>query len=508
MKLRFLYAAALAIGLSTLCATSRLQAEVQVPALFTDHMVLQRDLPVVVWGTAAKGEEVAVSVASLEGKTTADADGHWKVKLGELPAGGPHRLVIQGKNEIAIEDVLVGEVWVCSGQSNMQWPIDRAIDADLEVMTAKLPQLRLITVPNVAAQSPKSDFNGKWEVCTPETVKGFSAVGYFFGRQLQQTLDVPVGLIDNSWGGSAAEAWTNRDLLEADARYADMLKGWDQRVADYEKKKAEYKTALATWNQSADKKPADKPQPPKDPGVNGNHRPANLYNGVLSPIVGYGIRGAIWYQGESNAGRPEEYGHLFPMMIQNWRDDWRQGDFPFYWVQLADFRSENPEPVDSNWAVLRESQTFTMDKLPNAGEAVIIDLGEGRDIHPRNKQDVAKRLARIALARDYGIAVPYQSPRFKSLEVKDGKAIVTFDTYGTKLYSFDAPQPVGFAIAGADGKYVWATAKLVGDDKVEVSSPSVKEPVSVRYAWADNPVCTLQNSAGLPATPFRSDKPE
>ncbi|MCC9605142.1 sialate O-acetylesterase [Blastopirellula sp. JC732] len=502
MKLRFRQIAAAALGLSALFAAGRLQAEVKVPALFTDHMVLQRDLPIVVWGKAAKGEEVTVSVASLEGKTTADDDGHWSVKLGELPAGGPHRLVIKGQNEIAIEDVLVGEVWVCSGQSNMQWPLSRANDHELEAMTAKLPQLRLITVPNVAAQAPKDDFNGKWEVCTPETVREFSAVGYFFGRQLQQTLDVPVGLIDNAWGGSAAEAWVRRDLLEADPRYADMLKGWDARVVDYEAKLAEYKTAAA-----AAKGTDKKPEPPKDPGVNGNHRPANLYNGCLAPVIGYGIRGAIWYQGESNSGRPEEYGHLFPLMIQNWRDVWKQGDFPFYWVQLADFMGEKPEPAESNWAALRESQTFTMDKLPNTGEAVIIDIGEGRDIHPRNKQAVGMRLARIALARDYGIDVPYRSPRFKSLEVKGDKAIVTFDTFGTPLYSFDAPQPKGFAIAGADGKYVWAEAKLVGDDKVEVSSKEVKEPVSVRYAWADNPVNTLQNKAGLPATPFRSDKP-
>lgn len=498
MKLRFRHLAAAALGLSALFAAGQLQAEVKVPALFTDHMVLQRDIPVVVWGTAAKGEEVAVSVASLEGKTTADADGNWKVKLDALPAGGPHRLVIKGQNEIAIEDVLVGEVWVCSGQSNMQWPVSRANDHLLEEMTAKLPELRLITVPNRAAQSPQSDFTGKWEVCTPETVKDFSAVGYFFGRQLQQTLDVPVGLIDNSWGGSAAEAWVRRDVLEGEDRYAGMLDGWDKRVADYEAKMEAYKKA------SADGQKLEKP---KDPGTNGNHRPANLYNGCLAPIVGYGIRGAIWYQGESNAGRPQEYGHLFPLMISNWREDWQQGDFPFYWVQLADFMAEQPEPGESNWAILRESQTSTMDKLPNTGEAVIIDIGEGRDIHPRNKQDVAKRLARIALARDYGLNVPYRSPRFKSLEVKGKKAIVTFDTFGIPLYSFDAKEPKGFAIAGADGKYVWADAKLVGEDTVEVWSSEVAEPVSVRYAWANNPVCTLQNNAGLPATPFRSDKP-
>jgi sialate O-acetylesterase len=239
--------------------------------------------------------------------------------------------------------------------------------------------------------------------------------------------------------------------------------------------------------------------------MTGNARPANIYNGVLKPTIGYGIRGAIWYQGESNASRAYQYRDLFPLMIQSWRNEWSIGEFPFYWVQLADFMAEKSEPVDSSWAELREAQTMTMSKLPNTGEAVIIDLGEANDIHPKNKQDVAKRLARWALARDYGISVPYRSPLYKSMEKKDGKIVVTFDHVGRGLRPFDVAEPRGFAIASSDGKFVWAKAKVVGRDQVEVWSDEVSDPAAVRYAWADNPVCNLYSQSGLPVTPFRTD---
>jgi len=248
----------------------------------------------------------------------------------------------------------------------------------------------------------------------------------------------------------------------------------------------------------------NQPRAPRNP-LTGQHRPGNLYAGVLKPTIGYGIRGAIWYQGESNSGRAYQYRHLFSKMIQHWRDEWKQGDFPFYWVQLADFRNEVDQPQDSAWAELREAQTMTMDKLKNTGEAVIIRLGEGRDIHPRNKQDVGKRLARWALAKDYGIEIPYQSPRYKSMEKKGNKIVVTFDHVGSTLYTFDVNEPIGFTIAGADKKFVNAKARLIGKDKVEVWSDEVKDPASVRYAWADNPICNLQTREGLFVTPFRTD---
>jgi len=240
----------------------------------------------------------------------------------------------------------------------------------------------------------------------------------------------------------------------------------------------------------------------------GQHRPANLYQGVLSPIIGYGIKGAIWYQGETNAGRGYAYRETFPLMIQSWRQAWGQGDFPFYWVQLADFNKESTEPSDSDWAELRESQTLTLDKLKNLGEAVIIDAGEGRDIHPRNKQIVAKRLLRHALAKDYGHPVPHQSPRYKSMEIKGDKILLSFESVDGSLYSFDTRTPTGFSICGENQKFVWAEAKIVGKDKVEVWAQSVHSPVAVRYAWADNPSCNLYDKIGavtLPVTPFRTD---
>ncbi len=465
------------------------RADVSLPNIFGSHMVLQRDQKDPVWGWAEPGEEVTVTIGDQKHTTKADADGNWRVELEPLPAGGPHTLTVQGKNTVTYDDVLVGEVWICSGQSNMQWSMNNTNDTDLEKMTAKYPQIRLITVPNVGTQEPQKNFNGQWQVCTPETVGNFSAIGYLFGRQLYQATDVPVGLINNAWGGSACEAWIRRDLLEKDAQYQPLMDRW----VEMEKKAAENTAERNLQGQ-----------------MKGNARPANIYNGALKPTIGYGIRGAIWYQGESNAGRAYQYREMFPLMIKSWRDEWGQGDFPFYWVQLADFLAEKPEPGESSWAELREAQTMTMDKLPNTGEAVIIDIGEGRDIHPRNKQDVAKRLSRWALAKVHGMAIPHQSPRYKSMETHDGKVVLTFDHVDQGLYSFDVDEPRGFAIAGSDQKWHKAQAKITGKDTVEVWSDEVKEPVAVRYAWADNPVCNLYGRIpgdldGLPVTPFRTD---
>jgi sialate O-acetylesterase len=320
-------------------------------------------------------------------------------------------------------------------------------------------------------------------------------VGYFFARQLHRTLDVPVGMINNAWGGSACEAWIRRDLLASDEKYKPLLDRWammEAQVAELSKKtdpdENEKKQLMNLRN-----------------AMTGNHRPANIYNGVLKSHIGYGIRGAIWYQGESNADRAYQYRDLFPLMIKNWRDEWGQGDFPFYWVQLADYYGEKPEPGDSAWAELREAQTMTMAKLPNTGEAVIIDIGEGKDIHPKNKVDVGRRLARWALARDYKIAIPYHSPQYKSMEKQGNKIILTFDYVDGGWRPFDVHEPRGFAIAGEDKKFFWATAKILPDGKIEVSSDKVEDPASVRYGWADNPVVNLYDQAGLPLTPFRTD---
>jgi sialate O-acetylesterase len=497
-----------------LALLSAARAEIKLPAIVGDNMVLQQKQANPIWGWDSPGTEVTVAFAGQTKSAKADASGKWTVKLDALPANAkPTTMTIKGSNSRVLQNILVGEVWICSGQSNMQMNVAGCWDGDLEIATAKFPNIRLISVPQVGTQEAQDDFKGEWKPCSPETVGGFSAVGYFYGRLLHQMLDVPVGLINNAWGGSSAEAWVRRDVLEKDGRFTNMLATWDKTAKDLssDAAKKKYEDALANWKKlAAAAKEAKKPfttRAPQSPDqqLNGNHRPANIYNGVLHPTIGYGIKGTIWYQGESNAGAAYEYGYLFPLMIQHWRTEWKQGDFPFYWVQLADFKDEVPLPGDSQWAELRESQTKTQNAVKNGGQAVIIDIGEASDIHPKNKRDVAERLARLALVNDYGFKMPSRSPEYKSIEIKGGKAVVTLDTFGSSVRAVDAREVKGFAICGEDQKWVWANAVIVGNDKVEVSSASVPKPAAVRYAWADNPVCNLYSKDGLPVTPFRSD---
>jgi sialate O-acetylesterase len=483
--------------------------DVKVPAIFGPHMVLQRHQKDRIWGWAEPGEEVTVKIDGQTHSTKAGTDGSWQVMLDPMQAGGPYTLSVTGKNTLELDDVLVGEVWICSGQSNMQWPVVAAKDFDVEMNAANQPRIRLISVPQVGTQEPQKDFVGKWQVCRPDTVRGFSAVGYFFGRRLQAILDVPIGLINDAWGGSACEAWIRRDLLAADQRFSPLLRHWEELENGYPRAKANYESKMSTWRTAVAKAKTEGEKPPPAPEnpdnlMHGNSRPGNIYNGVLKPTIGFGIRGVIWYQGESNAGRAYQYRELFPLLIKSWRDEWAQGDFSFYWVQLADFLPETPEPRESGWAELREAQTMTL-KLPNTGQAVIIDLGEAQDVHPRNKQDVANRLVRWALARDYGLPVTCESPTFKAFEQNGNKLRVQFDHVGTGLKAADIAEPRGFAVAGDDHKFVWARARIIGPATVEVWSDSVSHPIAIRYAWADNPVCNIYSSLGLPLTPFRTD---
>ena len=479
-------------------------AEIRTCAIFSDSMVLQRNKPIHVWGWADAGASVDVKIGDTSVTAEADPKGRFDAELPEMKAGGPHQLTIKsGGDEVTFRDVLIGEVWVCSGQSNMGWSVAASNDADLESLSANYPNLRLISVPQVGTQEPQDTFNGQWQPCTPETVKQFSGVGYFFGRQLHQTLDIPVGLIDNAWGGSAAEAWVKRDVLRENGTFDELLERWRQTEAtyDFEAETKKYKENLAKWREN---KQGRRPSPPRNP-LTGQHRPANLYNGVLHPIIGYTIQGAIWYQGESNAGRAYQYRELFPLMIRHWRNEWKQGDFSFYWVQLADYLSEVDEPGDSAWAELREAQTMTLSKLPNTGEAVILNLGEASDIHPKNKQDVGKRLARWALAKDYGYDIPCQSPTYQSMSTDGDKVTLKFDHVGGGLDTFDVRELRGFTVAGEDQVFVHADATIVGKDAIVVSSDKVTNPVAVRYAWANNPICNVQSKEGLPMTPFRTD---
>jgi len=482
-------------------------AEVKLPAVISENLVLQRGMKVPIWGTADAGEEVTVTLGDQKAKATAGQDQKWKVTIGPLEAGGPFTMTIAGKNSIELKNVLVGEVWVGSGQSNMSFSVNGAINAKDEIAAAEYPKIRLFNVPTTVAETPQADCNAKWVECRPQTVGGFSAVAYFFGRELYKTLNVPIGLIHTSWGGTPAESWTSKPVLEADPEFKPILDGFAKKAAGYTKAKENYAKQLEQWQAAADKAKAEnkaapkKPNPPPDPARD-PWMPSGLYNAMIAPLLPYGIQGAIWYQGESNAGRSYQYRKLFPAMIQDWRKNWGQGDFPFIWVQLANFMARKPEPAGSGWAELREAQQMTL-PLPKTGTGLAIDIGDAKDIHPKNKQEVGRRLALSALAIAYGKDIPYSGPLYDSKAVEGSAIRLKFKHVNGGLVC-KGEKLAGFAIAGEDKKFVWAEAKIDGETVV-VSSPKVEKPVAVRYAWADNPEVSLYNKAALPASPFRTD---
>jgi sialate O-acetylesterase len=635
-------------------------AEISLPALFSDHMVVQRDKPIKVWGTASPGGSVSVSLGKRAGRACADEDGAWRVSLPSLPAGGPHVLTIKGTETLALSNVMVGEVWICSGQSNMEMPVHvgeyGVLNGEKEVLAAEYPDIRLFTVPNTTSYTPLKDTaSDGWKICGPYSVPSFSAVAYFFGRDLHAALGVPVGLIHTSWGGTVAEAWTSEEALNTMPHFRDVLTEMttlipkmDSLQGDYERKLAEwyggldnkdagYKAGSPIWIEPGDdvsdwdtmelptlwesaghltldgfvwfrrevEVPAewagrdltlslgpindmdrtwfngflvgstegdgsvtipriytvpgdhvkagrntiavrvydmgarggiygnpdqlelrlsaekalslvgpwqykigldlkDFTAMPQQPLISRNNpnQPAVLYNAMIHPLIPFGFRGAIWYQGESNAQRAYQYRTLFPLMISDWRTRWDQGDFPFLFVQLANWLAVNPDPIDDAWAELREAQTMTL-ALPNTGMAVTVDIGEADDIHPKNKQDVGKRLALAARHVAYGEKLTYSGPVYQKMDVEGGVLRIYFDHVGKGLVS-RGDELKGFAIAGADKKFVWAKAVIDGDTVV-VSSEEVANPVAVRYGWAINPVCNLFNVEGLPASPFRTD---
>ena len=484
-------------------------ADVRLPAVIGDNMVLQQDEEVSIWGWADPGEEVEATFGWTWRRltTAANSKGEWQFKIRSPKAGGPYKMTLKGKNTIDLDNIMSGEVWVCSGQSNMQWSVKASANPDEEIAAAKYPNIRLFTVTRTVAHKPLDDCEGSWAPCSPETVPDFSAVAYYFGRELHKRLDVPVGLIHTSWGGTPAESWTRIEVLEAGADFQPILTRQAEIIANYPQAYKEYEQKLQEWQKAAEEAKAEGNKPPRRPGAprgpDHPHTPAGLYNGMIAPLIPYGIQGAIWYQGESNAGRAYQYQRLFPAMIMNWREDWGQRNFPFLFVQLANFMETKDEPGDSSWAELREAQTMTL-SLPNTGMATIIDIGEAKDIHPKNKQDVGKRLALWALAQTYEKDIVYSGPLYKSMKAEGGKIRLSFDHVGGGLVAAGGEQLKGFAVAGADRKFVWADAKIDGDTVV-VSSDDVAEPVAVRYAWADNPVCNLHNKENLPASPFRTD---
>lgn len=508
------------LAVLTVCAASSL-ADVKLPAVIGDNMVLQQGVNVPIWGWAEPGEQIVIKfgLSSIAWGAVTGQDGKWVVKIEPGQAGGPYDMIIEGENQIVLKNVLVGEVWVCSGQSNMEMPLgnvnpsvtyDGVINYEKEIAEANYPNICLFNVESKKVYVPRTADGNSWCRCSPETVKTFSATAYFFGRQLHQQLDVPVGLISACFGGTPAEAWTSRKFLETERDFRGILHRYDRAVAIYPKVKKKYEQELKKFEQIVAKAKAEGKKVPRQPahlrqqpmGPGHPHAPGGLYNAMIAPLIPHGIRGAIWYQGEANAGRAYQYRKLFPTMIKNWRNDWGQGDFPFLFVQLANFMSVSPEPTESEWAELREAQLMTL-SLPRTGMAVIIDIGEADDIHPKNKQDVGSRLALWALAKIYGKDMVYSGPIYKSMDIDGNKVALHFKHTGGGLEAKGGPLK-GFAIAGADRKFVWADAKIEGDTVV-VSSEEVAEPVAVRYAWANNPVCNLYNAEGLPASPFRTD---
>jgi sialate O-acetylesterase len=493
--------------------------ELKLPSVFGDQMVLQREMPVPVWGWGKAGETVSVTFGEQSQSTEVGDDGKWMLKLDPLSVGEPRELTVKsGEETTTFSDVLVGEVWVCSGQSNMQWSIAVGLDPDLEAARADRPNLRLFQLPQVSKAEPQDDVEASWRVSAPADISSFSAVAYFFGINLQETLDVPVGLVQTAWGGTRAEAWTSPEKMAEVEELKPILDAWAQRIENYdpEAAKARNERVLATWRanvataREAGRAAPRRPQPIEDPTLD-RHRPSNLYNGMIAPLVPFAMRGAIWYQGESNAGRAYQYRTLMPAMIQSWRDAWEQGDFPFYQVQLANYdpawSREKHEPGDSNWAELREAQFLTTQALPNVGAACITDIGAAKDIHPKNKQDVGKRLARLALVDVYGMGdkLVRNGPVYKSMSVEGHKATLTFDVGRSNLIPWYNEELTDFAIAGEDQKFVWANARIVGPDTIEVWSDEVAQPLAVRYNWSNNPQGNLYNAHYLPAYPFRTD---
>lgn len=544
MRLRRLALLALSLG-TALSLAAALRAEVKLAAVFTDHAVLQREAVVPIWGTARRGEKITVTFRGQTLATKADRNGNWRVNLAPMPVQPyPADLVVDGSNTITLHDVVVGDVWLCSGQSNMEWPVRLADNAFLETTTAHFPLIRHFKVATqLAHDAPAASVQGSWTVCTADTVQHFTAVGFFFARELHRDLGVPIGILNISWGGTPIESWLSPSMLAATPHAASVSSAWAQTVGDYPAKKAAYDQKLADWQRRADAakaagqpEPADKPWRPAGPGL--PEEPTTCWFGMVAPVVPFAVRGVVWYQGESNVGRDTEYRDLFPALVTGWRDAWSaaaqpptpaeeerkkkrrkneeqpaqpepasiaplSGPTPFLFVQLPNYADNNPD--GTAWARLREAQAAAL-ALPATGMAVAIDEGDSAVLHPTHKQEIGRRLALVARAQVHGEGVDYAGPAYAEHSFQpDGTVRIRFDHAEIGLVC-RGPRVQGFQLAGADRVFRPAEARIEGDTVV-VSSPEVKAPMAVRYAFANDPQPepNLYNGAGLPAAPFRTD---
>jgi sialate O-acetylesterase len=505
MKLKF------SIIVFVLACAAVARANVTLPDVINEGMVLQQNQKVPIWGKADPGESIAVRFGAQSKSTTASADGEWLIKLDPMKANStPAAMTISGRNAIELKNILVGEVWLVAGQSNMQRLLSETANGEAAIAAADHPLIRLFNVSRQVAFKHAPPPLGKWQACSPQSVKEFSAAGYYFGVELEKELRVPIGLINSSYGGSQAEAWTPVEYLltSNDLRpTVERTKIWDE---ERPRVRAEYDEAIKKWRAEADKSISAGARPSPSPAVPDALREyriaASIYDGMIAPLMPFYIRGAIWYQGESNEARAQQYGILMPTMIKAWRERWAEGDFPFGIVQLPNYRDPKPDPADEPWSHIREAQRRTVVATPKTGLIVTIDIGEAHDIHPKNKLDVGKRMARWALADVYGQNITKSGPMFREARATRSQIVVKFDEAGNGLRIREGNELSEFAIAGEDRKWYWANAKIVGKDTVQVWSTSVKQPIAVRYAFNNNPRNpNLTNDTGLPAAPFRTD---
>lgn len=486
--------------------TAKVVADVSLPAVISDNMVLQQRMKVPIWGWAAPGEKVSVdgNWQSLGALATADKEGKWLVKLETPKAGGPFEITIKGNNTITLANVLIGEVWVCSGQSNMAMAMTRVANAEQEIAAADYPNIRLFAVERqITAAQPQRDCVGSWSLCSPKVTPTFSAVAYFYGRELHAKLKVPIGIIDSSWGSTDIQAWMSMRALAEDPDFEPVIARYKMQLKDFPRMKEEHREKMAEWKQLAAQAKNEgrgvprKPYPPRGPGELVTQ--TGMYNAMIAPLIPYGIRGVAWYQGEGNATRSWGYRKLFPAMIRQWRGDWGQGDFPFYYVQIAPWHKY----YHAIAAELRETQLMAL-SVPNTGMVVTMDVPDVTDLHPKNKRDVGKRLALWAFAKTYGYkGIVYSGPLFKSMHIEGNRIRLRFDHIGGGLVA-KGGELTHFMIAGEDMKFVQANA-IIDGDTVVVSSKEVAKPVDVRFAWSNDAVPNFFNKAGLPASPFRTD---